>query len=206
MKRHLSEGMQTTPASGRTGKTAAQERGVGAGKDVKLILLHDENSAERDRDIEGRNTDIVLEIKAGPDLEKGADIFAMHVINPENTGQRLEMIWHRRGGAAEVIAIVGKADVDVEVPREQKAVAVFELDLDEILFPETAAVVQVALKNVTLLELEDVERDFFGRFLGGRDGCLVVRPPCPAFRPGARRKAPQEARRQSEFFIKGGLS
>src|SRR5450432_4266405 len=76
--------------------------------------------------------------------------------------------------APEIVAVVGQTSMHVEIALHMEAMSVLELALDFVLLPKAAAVIQIALKNVTLFNREQVERNRLGGSLGGGNGCLVI--------------------------------
>ena len=54
-------------------------------------------------------------VKAGLHLEKGPDLSSVHEVDTNHPRHRLKVIGHGCGGAAEIIPIVGKSQVQIKI-------------------------------------------------------------------------------------------
>src|SRR6267378_2024117 len=65
--------------------------------------------------------------------------------------------------AVKVEPAIGETCVEIQISAQKETMGVFDIVLDLILFPLTAAVVQVALKNVTAFHIDEIDRCRCGR-------------------------------------------
>ena len=90
------------------------------------------------------------------------------------------MVGYGCGGAAEIIPVIGKSQVQKKISRQAKAVSVLEFVLEFALLTETAAMIQIALEDVPGINLEKIERDGLFRLFGGGDGGVFPSASVPA--------------------------
>jgi hypothetical protein len=121
--------------------------------------LEDKNPPQGDGRVEGIAPEIVLGVKTGPHLDESAHVVFVHVIDANHAGHALQMARNRRAGAAEIEPVVVNPEPEIDMAVQKNAVGIGEGIPKRGLLPETSAPVEVALKDVTGLELEQVAGD-----------------------------------------------
>ena len=104
----------------------------------------------------------------------------MHDVDTDHSRHRLKVIGYGCGGASEIIPVIGQSQVQIKISRQAKAVSVLEFVLEFALLAETAAMIQIALKNVTGINLEKIAWNGLFRPVGRGDGGVS---PLPPFQP-----------------------
>src|SRR5205085_12516308 len=105
-------------------KAPTKKGGIDPGEEIQVIRLKDEDTAERDRRVEGGVGEIVLGVDAGLDLNERADVVVVHVIDPEDDRDALQMVGDRRGGRSKIKAIVFDAEMQIKMDAEEEPVGV----------------------------------------------------------------------------------
>ncbi len=95
-------------------------------------------------------------------------MFAAHVVDPNHTGDALEMIGHGRGGRSEIEPVVGEAEPKVEISIHMETMRRFDFRLQRILLTE---VPKIAPENIAVLRFENIARH---RILGNAGGTPAI--------------------------------
>ena len=140
-------------------KAPTKKGGIYSGEQIQVIRLEDEDAAEGDRRVERGVGEIVLGVNAGLDLNERADVVVVHVIDPEDNRDALQMVGDRRSGRSKIKAIVFDAEMQIKMAAEEEPVGVGKRILDGRLVAEASAPAQVALEDVTRFDLNEVERN-----------------------------------------------
>ena len=107
-------------------ETSAEKGRVRAHEHIQMVFLKDEDAAESDRHVERGGVEIVLRVDARLDLDEGADVVVVHVIDADSGRDALKVIGHGSARAAEIESIVADAQMEIEMAAEEKSVAVAE--------------------------------------------------------------------------------
>src|SRR3954464_4439319 len=100
-----------------------------------MVILQDEDPAERYGDIESGAVEIVLGINARLDLDKRADVVVVHVVDANGESYALEMVRDRSQGRTEIEPVVLDPEMKIDVAAEEEPMAVAEGIFNRVLVP-----------------------------------------------------------------------